>query len=426
MVIRMLILLGTLLAMMPARAELVIEVTQGKQSAIPIALVPMSWQGTGSLPDDISAIIQNDLSNSGYFRTLNRANMISTPSSLDEINYADWRNLKQDFLMVGRIVQNEQGFSVEFHVVDVARKLEIFKHRVKGKVSQLRDIAHYISDYVFERLTGIKGVFSTKLIYVTTNKERSRFNLNYADADGAREQLIFTSPEPIISPAWAPDGKKVAYVSFESGRSAIYFQELATGKRELVLNMKGSTSAPSFSPDGQRLAFVHSKLGNPDVYVIDLATRQVERLTKHYGIDTEPQWMPDGRHLVFTSSRAGGPQIYKLDSVNKSVTRMTFQGNYNARPRVTEDGRKLVYVHQRGSRFHIASQDIRSGRVQVLTNDTDLDESPSVAPNGSMVVYATSEADRSILAAVSVDGDVKFRLPSKYGDVREPAWSPIF
>ena len=425
MVTRILLVLGCVLAF-AARAELVIEVTQGKQSAIPMAVVPMSWSGEGALPEDISAVVENDLGSSGYFRMLDQNNMISRPSELQDINYADWRNLQQDFVMIGRIAQGGVGYVVEFHVVDVAKQLEVLKHRVKGKASQLRDIAHYISDYIFERLTGIRGVFSTKLIYVTTNRERTRFNLNYADADGAREQLIFTSPHPIISPAWSPEGDKVAYVSFESGRSAIYFQELATGQREQVLNMKGSTSAPSFSPDGKQLAFVHSKLGNPDIYVLDLTTRNIERFTNHYAIDTEPQWMPDGKNLVFTSSRAGGPQIYKLNVATKSVTRMTFQGHYNARPRVTDDGKKLVYVHQRGKRFHIASQDIRSGRVQVLTNDTDLDESPSVAPNGSMVGYATSEADRSILAAVSVDGDVKFRLPSKYGDVREPAWSPIF
>lgn len=425
MVVRILILLGCLCAV-SAQAELVIEVTQGKQSAIPVAVVPMSWGGDGVVPEDITGVIDKDLSSSGYFRTLDKANMISMPSDLEQINYTEWRNLKQDFVVIGRINQDGAGYSVEFHVVDVHRELEVLKHRVKGKASQLRDISHYISDYIFERLTGIRGVFSTKLIYVTTNRERSRFNLNYADADGAREQLIFTSDDPIISPAWAPDGNKVAYVSFESGRSAIYFQELATGSRERVVSMKGSTSAPSFSPDGKKLAFVHSELGNPDVYVMDLASRNIERMTNHYAIDTEPQWMPDGRHLVFTSNRAGGPQIYKLDSVTRSVNRMTFEGGYNARPRVTEDGRKLVYVHRRGDRFHIATQDINSGRVQVLTTDTELDESPSVAPNGSMVVYATSEADRSILAAVSVDGDVKFRLPSKYGDVREPAWSPIF
>jgi TolB protein len=409
-----------------AQAELVIEVTQGKQSAIPIAVVPFEWQGEGQLPEDISGIIANDLGSSGYFKVLPVANMISQPTALEAVTYSDWRNLRQDFVVIGRISIDDSGYAMEFHVLDVHQKVELLRHRVKGKASQLRDIAHYISDYVFEKLTGIPGVFSTRLIYVTTNRERTRFNLNYADADGAREQLVFTSKDPIISPAWAPDGKKVAYVSFESGRSAIYFQELATGKRELVLQMEGSTSAPAFSPDGTRLAFVRSYLGNPDIYVMDLASRKTERLTNHYAIDTEPQWMMDNRHLVFTSSRAGGPQIYQLDVSSKAVKRITYEGSYNARARVTDDGRKLIYVHREGKNFHIASQDLHSGQVHILTTDTDLDESPSVAPNGSMVIYAASEADRSILAAVSVDGDVKFRLPSKYGDVREPAWSPIF
>nr|WP_221798495.1 Tol-Pal system beta propeller repeat protein TolB [Oceanobacter mangrovi] len=409
-----------------SRAELVIEVTQGKQSAIPIAIVPFQWQGSTPLPEDVSGVVANDLGSSGYFRVMPEANMVARPTAVDQVSYSDWRNLRQDFLVIGRISQDAGGYAVEFHVLDVHQKVELLRHRVKGKASQLRDISHYISDYVFKKLTGIPGVFATKLIYVTTNRQRDRFNLNYADADGAREQLIFTSKQPIISPAWAPDGKKVAYVSFESGRSAIYFQELATGKREMVLQMKGSTSAPAFSPDGTKLAFVNSNLGNPDIYVLDLNTRKTERLTNHYAIDTEPQWLTDNRRLVFTSSRAGGPQIYELDSVTKAVKRLTYEGNYNARARVTDDGRKLIYVHRVGENFHIASQDLRSGMVQTLTTDTQLDESPSVAPNGSMVIYAASEADRSILAAVSVDGDVKFRLPSKYGDVREPAWSPIF
>jgi TolB protein len=409
-----------------AQAELVIEVTQGKQSAIPVAVVPFEWSGAGALPEDISGIVANDLGSSGYFKVLPVANMISQPTTLEAVAYSDWRNLRQDFVVIGRISMDESGYTMEFHVLDVHQKVELLRHRVKGKANQLRDIAHYISDYVFEKLTGIPGVFSTRLIYVTTNRERSRFNLNYADADGAREQLIFTSKDPIISPAWAPDGKTVAYVSFESGRSAIYFQELATGKRELVLKMEGSTSAPAFSPDGTRLAFVRSSLGNPDIYVMDLGSRKIERLTTHYAIDTEPQWMADNRHLVFTSNRAGGPQIYQLDASNKAVKRLTYEGNYNARARVTDDGRKLIYVHREGENFHIASQDLDSGQVHILTTETDLDESPSVAPNGSMVIYAASEADRSILAAVSVDGEVKFRLPSKYGDVREPAWSPIF
>lgn len=408
------------------QAELLIEVTQGKQSAIPVAVVPFSWNGSSPLPEDISAIVTNDLASSGYFRTLGTASMITQPHQLNDVIYADWSRLKQDFVVIGTVELQADGYAVQFHVLDVHQQVEILRHRVKGKASQLRDLAHYISDFIFKKLTGVPGVFSTKLIYVTTNRERTRFNLNYADADGAREQLIYSSRHPIISPAWSPDAKKVAYVSFENGRSEIFFQELATGKRERVVAFDGSNSAPAFSPDGTRLAFVLSKLGNPDIYVMDLATRKTERMTDHYAIDTEPQWDVDGRHLFFTSSRAGGPQVYKLDTANKQIQRVTFEGSYNARARITADGRKLVYVHKANDRFHIASQDIKSGLVNILTSETELDESPSVAPNGSMIIYAASEADRSILAAVSVDGDVKFRLPSKYGDVREPAWSPIF
>lgn len=409
-----------------AHAELVIEVTQGKQSAIPIAVVPFEWQGSSPLPENVSDIIRDDLAHSGYFRSLPVKNMISTPSELSQVEYSDWSRLQQDFVIIGKIELQPEGYAIEFHVLDVHQKAEILRHRVRGKGSQLRDLAHYISDFIFEKMTGIPGVFSTKLVYVTTNKARTQFNLNYADADGAREQLIFKSKHPIVSPAWFPDGKTVAYVSFENGVGEIFFQTLATGKRERVVAFEGSfNSAPAFSPDGKQLAFVLSKLGNPDIHVMDLATRKVRQITNHYGIDTEPQWDIDGQHLFFTSGRAGGPQIYRINIHTLDTKRVSFTGGYNARPRVTRDGRKLVYVHQSQGRFHIASQDLTTGRVNILTSETELDESPSVAPNGSMVVYATSEGDRSILAAVSVDGEVKFRLPSKYGDVREPAWSPI-
>lgn len=424
MVNRVVLILTIFIAQL-AQAELVIEVTQGRQSAIPVSVVPFEWTGATELPVDISAVVNNDLASSGYFRTLEQSSMLSKPSRTEDIAYADWRLMKQDFIVVGHITAEDGGYAIEFHVVDVHQQIELIHHRVRGEGTQLRDLAHYISDFIFKRLTGIPGVFSTKMVYVTTNKERSRFNLNFADADGAREQLIFRSKEPILSPAWSPDGKRVAYVSFENGRSEIFFQELATGNREKVVSFDGSNSAPSFSPDGTQLAFVHSKMGNPDIYIMDLATRKVQRHTKHYGIDTEPQWMTDGRHILFTSSRAGGPQIYKLDTKDDSVERVTFEGRYNARARMTADGRKMVFVHGQGDSFHIASQDMASGRVRLLTRDTNLDESPSVAPNGSMVIYAATENDRSILAAVSVDGEVKFRLPSRFGDVREPAWSPI-
>jgi|TARA_B110000211_G_scaffold30131_1_gene30523 TolB protein len=424
-VVNRVVLILTIFIAQLAQAELVIEVTQGRQSAIPVSVVPFEWTGATELPVDISAVVNNDLASSGYFRTLEQSSMLSKPSRTEDIAYADWRLMKQDFIVVGHITAEDGGYAIEFHVVDVHQQIELVHHRVRGEGTQLRDLAHYISDFIFKRLTGIPGVFSTKMVYVTTNKERSRFNLNFADADGAREQLIFRSKEPILSPAWSPDGKRVAYVSFENGRSEIFFQELATGNREKVVSFDGSNSAPSFSPDGTQLAFVHSKMGNPDIYIMDLATRKVQRHTKHYGIDTEPQWMTDGRHILFTSSRAGGPQIYKLDTKDDSVERVTFEGRYNARARMTADGRKMVFVHGQGDSFHIASQDMASGRVRLLTRDTNLDESPSVAPNGSMVIYAATENDRSILAAVSVDGEVKFRLPSRFGDVREPAWSPI-
>lgn len=409
-----------------AQAELVIEVTQGKQSAIPIAVVPFEWNGAEALPENVSDIVRNDLAHSGYFRSLPVANMLSTPVRLEQVDYTDWARLRQDFVVIGRIDLQPDGYAIEFHVLDVHQKVEILRHRVKGKGSQLRDLAHYISDYLFEKMTGIPGVFSTKLIYVTTNKTRTQFNLNYSDADGAREQIIFKSKHPIVSPAWSPDGKTIAYVSFENGVGEIFFQKVATGQRERVVALEGSfNSAPAFSPDGTQLAFVWSKLGNPDIYIMDLATRKLRQITNHFAIDTEPQWDVDGKHLFFTSNRAGGPQIYKINVNDLNTKRISMSGGYNARPRVTRDGRKLVYVHQAAGRFHIASQDLTTGRMHVLTSETELDESPSVAPNGSMVVYATKEGDRSILAAVSVDGDVKFRLPSKYGDVREPAWSPI-
>ena len=411
---------------MQARAELVIEITQGKQSAIPLAVVPFEWKGLKALPENVAQIVANDLGRSGYFNSLPTSQMLSLPNAEEEIFYRDWQLLKQDYLVIGSIKDDgSNGYVINFKLVDVNTKTVLMNQKLTGGASALRDIAHFMSDRIFAALTGIPGAFSTKLVYVTTNRERTRFNLSYADADGAREQNIFSSKQPIISPSWSSDGKKIAYTSFEKGRSEIYIQEIATGKREKIASFKGSNSAPAFSPDDKRMAMVLSNNGNPDIYVMDLATRKLQRITKHYGIDTEPQWMPDGKSLIFTSSRVGKPQIYQVSLSNLKPKRITFEGNYNARARVTPDGRKMVMVHRNDDNFHIAVQNLKTGVLQVLTTETQLDESPSVAPNGSMVVYAASEGDRSILAAVSLDGEVKFRLPSKYGDVREPAWSPL-
>lgn len=409
-----------------ARAELVIEVTQGKQSAIAMAVVPFKWKGLTALPENVADIVANDLGRSGYFKSLPTSEMLSLPNNQDEIFYGDWQLLKQDYLVVGEINEDGRGgYAINFQLIDVNTKTELINQKLTGGASALRDIAHFMSDRIFAALTGVPGAFSTKLVYVTTNRERTHFNLSYADADGAREQNIFSSKQPIISPAWSSDGKKIAYVSFENNRSEIFIQEIASGKRKKVAAFKGSNSSPAFSPDDRKLAMVLSRNGNPDIYVMDLETRKLDRITTYYGIDTEPQWLPDGKSLIFTSSRVGKPQIYKVSLADRKPKRITFEGDYNARARVTADGRKMVMVHRNGNNFHIATQNLKTGLLHILTSETQLDESPSVAPNGSMVVYAASLGDRSILAAVSLDGEVKFRLPSKYGDVREPAWSPL-
>ena len=293
-----------------ARAELVIEITQGKQTAIPMAVVPFKWKGTKALPENVAQIVANDLGRSGYFNTLPKSEMLSLPNTEDEVFYRDWELLKQDYLVIGAIKEDRRGgYIINFKLIDVNTQTALMNQKLTGGASALRDIAHFMSDRIFAALTGLPGAFSTKLVYVTTNRERTRFNLSYADADGAREQNIFSSKQPIISPAWSADGKKIAYASFENGRSEIFIQEIATGAREKIASFKGSNSAPAFSPDGKKMAMVLSRNGNPDIYIMDLASRQLERITKHYGIDTEPQWMPGGQSLIFTSSRMGKPQI---------------------------------------------------------------------------------------------------------------------
>lgn len=411
-----------------AQAELTIEITQGVDNPTVIAIVPFGYTGQARLSEDIPGIVRADLTLSGQFRSIPVKDMLALPRSEAEVIYRDWRILGSEYLVTGNIVEQGGRFTVTFELFDILAQRKLFRKSIAGGEALLRDLAHHISDQVYEQITGIRGAFSTQVLYVEAfqqGKPTDRFRLMLADSDGARPRLLLESKHPLMSPSWSADGKRVAYVSFETGRAAVFVQELATAKREQVTNFKGLNGAPAFSPDGRQLALVLSKDGNPELYTLDLGTRQLTRVTQHFGIDTEPSWTPDGKALVFTSNRGGKPQIYKVTLATGIVERLTFAGDYNARARVSPDGKSLVMVHRSNGVFHIATQDIQSGDLRILT-ETFLDESPSIAPNGALLMYATRFQGKGILAAVSLDAGVKFRLPSKQGDVREPAWSPFF
>ncbi len=415
-----------LVATMGARAELTIEITQGVDNPTPIAVVPFAWKGSGAAPADVAQVIDGDLARSGQFAPVSRGDMLGFPSTAGEVFYRDWRAINAEYLLIGRVSSEADQMRVEYELYSVLRQTKVHGGWVQGPASEARMLAHDVADSVYEKLTGIPGAFATRLLYISVTPVpggNDYFRLTLADSDGQRPIVLLESREPVLGPAWSPDGRHIAYVSFETGRPAIYRQELATGKREQLTNFKGLNGAPAFSPDGNSLAMVLSKDGSPDIYLMDLASKRIRRLTRHYAIDTEPVWMPDGNSILFTSDRGGRPQIYSYDLRSGKEERVTYDGTYNARARIAQDGRNLVMVHQREGKFHIALKDLVTDRMQILTS-TELDESPSIAPNGSMVLYATKHEGRGILAAVSVDGGVKFRLPAREGEVREPAWSP--
>lgn len=414
----LLLLMGSL-----AHADLTIEITQGSDRATPIAVVPFAEQGA-QLPTDIARVIANDLERSGQFKPLDRDNLIASPSASSEVNYGDWRKVDADYLVVGKV--NSDG-SIQYELMDVYGQ-----ERMLGKVitpagpDQARAAAHRISDEIFEAITGIRGAFSTQIAYVTSQGvgEDIQYGLQVADADGHNSQQILSSDEPILSPAWSPDGQKLAYVSFETGRPAIYIQNVATSQRVRASSFPGINGAPAWSPDGRKLAMSLSKDGQPEIYVMDIGARSFQRLTRSDAIDTEPSWSPDGESLVFTSDRSGGPQLYRYDLASGEAKRLTFTGNYNSRGRYAPDGESLFMIHRGSQGFQVAKQDLDTGRLVTLT-DSRADESPSVAPNGTMVIFATQQGGRGVLSAVSADGNASFRLPAAQGDVREPAWSPF-
>ncbi|MDX1754851.1 MAG: Tol-Pal system beta propeller repeat protein TolB [Marinobacter sp.] len=419
-------LLLVLLAAMPAQAELLIRITEGVESAIPVAVVP--FKESGSLPagDKVSDIVRTDLNISGEFSTLAPEKMLSLPSRGDEVYFRDWRLLGQRYLLVGEIRQLADRASVRFELFDVTSEKRILGETAGAPLNNLRSLAHHISDKVYEAITGVPGVFSTRLAYVTLQSANGKplYKLQVSDVDGKRSRVRLESDEPILSPAWSPDGRRLAYVSFETGKPAVYIHELASGQRTRIASFPGLNSAPAWSPDGRSLLLTLSKDGNAEIYKMDIASRSLSRLTEHWSIDTEASWAADGEGLFFTSDRSGGPQIYYKESERAEPRRITFGSRYNARPRPSADGKFVYYVHQHNGAFQIARTNLETGQETVLTR-TQLDESPSVSPNGRMLIYATKQGGQSVLTVISSESGASYTLPASEGDVREPAWSPI-
>lgn len=417
-----------LLAALPARAELVIEITRGVTAAVPIAVVPFGWDAEGSAPGvDVAQVVATDLASSGRFEPMPRRQMIETPTSGAEVDFQDWRMQNTQILIIGRLTPvGTDRVTVQFQVFDVFRGDQILGYRMTAPTESLRASAHRVSDMIFEKLTGIQGIFSTRVAYVsvTGTDEERRYKLIVADADGANAKVIADSPDPIMSPAWSPDGRKLAYVSFEGGNSSVYVQILRTGFRQNVSSRNGVNGAPAWHPDGRKLALTLSQPdGNLDIHVLDLTNGKLQRVTRNPAIDTEPQWTRDGQEILFTSDRSGGPQVYRVEPASGRVQRLTFEGNYNARPRLSADGTKLGVVHNDRGNFRIAIIDLARNTTQVLSEGRQ-DESPDFAPNGDMLIYATRDRGVGVLATVSANGLIHGRISSPEGDVREPVWSP--
>jgi TolB protein len=404
-----------------AAAQLSIEVTGAGGQRIPIAIAPFA--GEGALAQGIASIVRADLERSGLFRMLEVPALNPPLTEASAVNFAEWRARLADALVLGSVAARPDGrFEVRFKLFDTVKGADLSGVAYTLSREQVRTTAHRIADYIYEKLTGEKGVFSTRIAFVV--KRGNRFELQIADADGAGEETALASLEPIISPAWSPDGRRLAYVSFENKKPVVYVHSLADGRRHVAANFKGSNSAPAWAPDGTRLAVSLSRDGGSQIFLVNADGSGVRRLAQSSGIDTEPVFSPDGQTIYFTSDRGGSPQIYRMPAGGGEAQRVTFDGTYNVSPRISPDGKVLAYIARNGGKFQVASMDLASRQVQILT-DSDKDESPSFAPNGRMILLATVNAGRGVLFAVSSDGRIKQRLPYAGGDVREPAWGPF-
>ncbi|HMB38018.1 MAG TPA: Tol-Pal system beta propeller repeat protein TolB [Wenzhouxiangellaceae bacterium] len=413
-----------------ARAQLQIEIVDGVEGALPIAVVPFDFGSAEMQPETpVHEVIAADLQRSGLFDPLPVTDMIDQPSRPPEVKLGTWRLLKVDYVAMGRWIPGGDGLSgeIEYHLVAVHSGRTLFSRAIAAGPGAFRLRAHQIADAIFEELTGAPGAFASRIAYVKVTDagtDAEQFELIVADSDGHNPQTIVRHSEPIMSPTWGPEGRRLAYVSFATGRSNVVIQDIYTGQRDIIADGKGINGAPAFSPDGELLAMSLSRSGNSEIWVRTLASGRMEQLTEHWAIDTEPAWSRDGRNIFFTSDRAGRPQIYRVRRNGTNIERVTFEGDYNSRVSVDPYSGLLAMVHGGQANFRIAVLDRESERLRVLSPGR-MDESPSFAPNGRMVLYAAREGERGVLAAVSVDGRFRQRLVLTEGDVREPAWSPL-
>ena len=410
------------------RAELTIEITEGVQSAHKIAVVPFESPFGEMLDVDIAKVIGADLSGSGYFSALDRGQMLTQPTQAAHVKFRNWAAIGQDYLVIGFVSKDNNLYHVQMNLFDVYKKEQLKGLRVTVAASSLRMAAHHLSDAIYKKLTGVEGVFSSRIAYVTSEinlQKQRKYHLNVADYDGENAISIAQSKEPIMSPAWSPDGEKIAYVSFENKVSEIFVQTLSSGQRQSIAQYPGINGSPAWSPDGKKLAVTLSKDGNSDIYILTLANLSLKKLTKSWAIDTEANWSPDGQQIVFTSDRGQRPQLYIMASNGQGVAeRLTFDGDYNARGIFSSDGKSIAMVQGVQGNFRIAVLNLITGNSLVLT-EGHLDESPSFAPNGKTIMYARRKGEQEILATVAVDGVAKQDIPHTAGAVREPAWSPV-
>ena len=400
-------------------AQLAIEITGAGAQRLPIAIA--DFGGERGIAQALVSVVRSDLERSGRFNIVD-----STGALLDENtvpNHGEWKARGADALAAGSTTATPDGrYETRFRLHDTQKQAALAGQALAHTSAQIRTTGHRIADIIYEKLTGERGIFSTRIAYVV--KGPGRFELQIADADGNGAQVALASKEPIISPAWSPDGSKLAYVSFEAKKPIIYVHDLATGRRHVAANFKGSNSAPAWSPDGRKLAVVLTKDGSSQLYLVNADGSGVTRLASSSGIDTEPQFSRDGEFIYFTSDRGGSPQIYRQPVAGGAAQRVSFDGSYNVTPRLSPDGKLMAFVTRDAGRFRVAVMDLATRQTQVLT-DTAKDESPSFAPNGRMILFATEVGGRGVLAAVSTDGRVKQRLSIQAADVREPAWGPF-